>query len=95
MPQTLCRVSLREARRRSAGTVVALEGWVRSVRKHKRVAFLELNDGSSAENMQVVAGGGALDHVSTGASVRVEGALAVVSFRAWAWAKSLTRGGRL
>jgi len=30
-------------------------GWIKSVRKQKRIAFLEVNDGSSKENLQVVA----------------------------------------
>lgn len=29
-------------------------GWIRSVRKHKKVTFLDINDGSSATNLQVV-----------------------------------------
>ena len=59
-----------------AGSNVALEGWVRSVRKQKRFAFLELNDGTSCANMQVVAPAGMLDGVTTGSSVRVEGTIA-------------------
>ena len=61
-------------------------GWIRSVRRQKRFSFLELNDGSSAVNLQVVwpesdaahplpfaEAEGAL--LSTGASVHVEGVL--------------------
>ena len=58
------------------GDRVELRGWVRSVRKQKNVSFLELNDGSSATNLQVVGGAGAMNAVATGASVRVRGTLA-------------------
>ena len=31
------------------------QGWVRSVREHKEVVFLQINDGSSNSHLQVVA----------------------------------------
>uniref|UniRef100_A0A7D9NKU1 asparagine--tRNA ligase n=1 Tax=Xenopus tropicalis TaxID=8364 RepID=A0A7D9NKU1_XENTR len=45
-------------------------GWVRSVRAQKEVLFLHINDGSSMENLQIVA-----DSVSFGSSVEVQGML--------------------
>ena len=39
-----------------AGTNVTVSGWVASVRAQKRVAFLTINDGSSAVPLQVVCG---------------------------------------
>ena len=32
-----------------------LQGWVRNVRKQKELVFIDLNDGSTAERLQVVA----------------------------------------
>lgn len=31
------------------------QGWVKSVRKHKRYVFIDLNDGSSLKDLQIVA----------------------------------------
>ena len=64
----------------SPGRVTA-EGWVRTVRQGKEVAFLAVNDGSSLASLQVVVAAGspaaaALAGVGTGACVRVEGTLA-------------------
>jgi len=56
-------------------------GWVRSVRKQKSVAFMHIDDGSSAQGLQVVlkakstAGFGAASEITTGASVAVTGTL--------------------
>lgn len=62
------------------GETVKLQGWVRTIRKQKTFAFLEVNDGSAVtglqavvdetcEGVQLVRGGG----VATGAAVTVEG----------------------
>ena len=37
-----------------AGQSVKAQGWVKTVRKQKQNAFVEVNDGSSFENLQVV-----------------------------------------
>lgn len=64
------------------GTDVTVKGWVRTLRDQKSFAFIELNDGSSLANLQVVMN---QDHphyselvksLSTGASVSVEGKIA-------------------
>lgn len=34
--------------------LVAVKGWVRTVRKQKNIAFLEVNDGSSLKGIQAV-----------------------------------------
>lgn len=65
----------RHAERVSIGTQVSVVAWVRSARSQKTHAFLELNDGSSASNLQVVAEPGLVAGVTTGASVCVEGTL--------------------
>jgi asparaginyl-tRNA synthetase len=59
---------------------ILVKGWVRTRRDAKGVSFLELNDGSCLNNLQVVVdesalAGGSLTGVSTGAAVEVEGAL--------------------
>ena len=58
------------------GSPVSLVAWVRSVRAQKQVVFLELNDGSTARNLQIVAEPSAVNELAlltTGASVRIEG----------------------
>ena len=60
---------------------VAVKGWVRTVRELKDFAFMEVNDGSSLANLQVVLdadlpeGADILKQLSTGASVEVSGTL--------------------
>ncbi|XP_010218186.1 PREDICTED: probable asparagine--tRNA ligase, mitochondrial, partial [Tinamus guttatus] len=55
---------------------VAVQGWVRSVRSQKEVLFLHINDGSSLENLQVVADPslGTRD-LTFGSAVEVQGKL--------------------
>jgi asparaginyl-tRNA synthetase len=66
----------------SIGRQTTLEGWVRTKRESKAgVTFVELNDGSSLRNLQILVSNDLPDHeevlpsVSTGASVRVTGAV--------------------
>src|SRR4051795_12970425 len=74
-------ITVAEARRGEAvGRRVLLRGWVRPRRDSKGgFSFLELNDGSSQGNVQVVAPGElanyetVVKHLHTGASVAVEG----------------------
>jgi asparaginyl-tRNA synthetase len=59
---------------------ILVKGWVRTRRDAKGVSFLELNDGSCLNNLQVVINeaalvDGSLMGVSTGAAVEVEGSL--------------------
>ena len=59
---------------------VVAEGWVRTARQSKGIAFLELNDGSTMGNLQAVIVEGARDfeaasRIGVGAAVRVAGAL--------------------
>ncbi|MCC6202251.1 MAG: asparagine--tRNA ligase [Gammaproteobacteria bacterium] len=57
--------------------MVVANGWVRTRRDGKDVSFLELNDGSCLGNLQVVVttGPDTLSGVTTGAAIRVSGAL--------------------
>src|SRR2546421_10362917 len=63
----------------AVGANVIILGWVRTVRSSKEVAFVEVNDGSCMKNIQGVVHHPEslpiLEHVLTGASIRLEGAL--------------------
>lgn len=65
---------------------IAVTGWLRSARKQKQYTFLEVSDGSTPRNLQVMwnaadndavltkeGGAAALDRLGVGACVRVEG----------------------
>lgn len=58
---------------------VTVLGMVRSIRRSKEVAFMDINDGSCISNLQVVTDNpdnfSALNKILTGASVRVKGTL--------------------
>ena len=62
------------------GKTVTVCGWIRTVRDQKTFAFIELNDGSSLANLQIVADAGKLQQgllvqLTTGASLSVTGRL--------------------
>jgi len=62
------------------GTDIKVKGWVRTRRESKQVVFIALNDGSTINNIQVVAdigqfGEEALRTVTTGACISVTGKL--------------------
>ncbi len=75
------KISVAEARREEAiGKQVKLQGWIRTRRDSKGgFSFLELNDGSSQGNVQVVADGklpnyeSEIRHLTTGSSVTITG----------------------
>jgi asparaginyl-tRNA synthetase len=75
------KITVAEARRiETIGRKVRLQGWVRTRRDSKGgFSFIELNDGSSQGNVQVVAPGdltnyeSVVRHLPTGASVAIEG----------------------
>jgi asparaginyl-tRNA synthetase len=75
------KITVADARRAEAvGRQVRLQGWVRTRRDSKGgFSFIELNDGSSQGNVQVVAPGelanyeSEVKHLHTGASVVIEG----------------------
>jgi len=66
------------------GKKLTVKGWVRTVRVQKTFTFIEVNDGSTVSNLQVVANSDLVDYealvqqLSTGCSVSIEG-IAVVS----------------
>ena len=60
------------------GRRARLEGWVRTRRDSKGFSFLEINDGSCLDNIQVVVGEalpdyGIVSRIATGSSVTVTG----------------------
>ena len=62
------------------GEKVAVKGWVRTIRGNKYVQFIHLNDGSTINNLQIVADvekfdANAFDNVTTGSAIHVIGTL--------------------
>src|SRR5208283_2241135 len=71
---------IRDLLRRSPGETVTARGWVKTRRDSKNVHFIQLNDGSSPTDLQVVLDEGVapddvVARISTGASLSVEGEL--------------------
>ncbi|RLN95352.1 hypothetical protein BBJ28_00010652 [Nothophytophthora sp. Chile5] len=80
------RSSIRAARELESGERVAVGGWVKSVRKHKSVSFVNVNDGSCLAELQITlpaedadgeSGGlsAKLSDITVGSSVFAEGEL--------------------
>ena len=74
------RITIQKALALDAGTdLVNLKGWVRTKRGSKNVSFIALNDGSTINNIQVVAESempeDVLKDITTGASISVVGKL--------------------
>ena len=64
----------------TAGTEVLVKGWVRTKRGNKNIAFIALNDGSTINNLQIVAELATFDetlmkNITTGACIWAEGKL--------------------
>ena len=71
---------VRDLLQRPPGTAVTARGWVKTRRDGKNVHFIQLNDGSSHTDLQVVVDEGVVPpeviaRVTTGASLSVEGEL--------------------
>jgi asparaginyl-tRNA synthetase len=64
-----------------AGKEMSVAGWIRTVRDQKSFAFIEINDGSTLSNLQVIADSSLsgfaelLPQLTTGASISVHGKL--------------------
>ncbi|WWD18545.1 asparagine-tRNA ligase [Kwoniella shandongensis] len=55
---------------------VTINGWIKSIRTHKNVSFVEVNDGSSSEGVQaVLKGKGRSEGLTNGTSVQLKGRL--------------------
>lgn len=63
------------------GETIQIQGWVRTIRDQKKFAFIELNDGSSLKNIQVIANEDLsnfkeiIENVATGAALKIKGKL--------------------
>ena len=63
------------------GTEMTVKGWVRTVRNQKTFAFVEINDGSTLSNFQIVVNpdlpnyGKIISQLSTGVSIAVKGTI--------------------
>jgi asparaginyl-tRNA synthetase len=69
---------------------ILVQGWVRTRRDSKTFSFVELNDGSSLRNLQIVANNtlpnyADVQHLNTGASIRVRGKLVASEGKGQSW----------
>ena len=69
---------------------IQVQGWVRTRRDSKDFSFIELNDGSSLRNLQVIAKNtlpnyAAVQRLTTGASITVTGALVASQGKGQKW----------
>lgn len=78
--ETLKRTKVKDLLKSTPGIEVLAKGWVRTKRGNKQVKFIALNDGSTINNIQIVADTSVIDEqllakVTTGASLAVRGKL--------------------
>src|SRR2546423_11164771 len=69
---------------------IVVRGWVRTRRDSKDFSFIELNDGSSLRNLQIIARNTlpnyvAIQRLTTGASIAVRGALVASQGKGQNW----------
>src|SRR5438105_3223054 len=69
---------------------IQVQGWVRTRRDSKDFSFIELNDGSSLRNLQIIARNSlpnypAVQRLITGASIKVQGALVASQGKGQNW----------
>src|SRR5947207_12869952 len=69
---------------------ILVQGWVRTRRDSKDFSFIELNDGSSLRSLQTIAKNtlpnyAAIQRLTTGASVSVQGALVASQGKGQKW----------
>src|SRR5437868_1085033 len=69
---------------------VLVQGWVRTRRDSKDFSFIDLNDGSSLHNLQIIAKNSlpnyaAIQRLTTGASIRAVGALIASQGKGQKW----------
>ena len=77
---TIARTKVKELLKAEPGREVLAKGWVRTKRGNKQIKFIALNDGSTVNNIQVVADtskfeDSLLAKITTGASISVSGTL--------------------
>jgi asparaginyl-tRNA synthetase len=84
-------ISIKNALRSEAPVdAIYIQGWVRTRRDSKDFSFIELNDGSSLRNLQIIARNSLpnytdIQKLTTGASVRVSGALVASQGKGQKW----------
>lgn len=88
MPQNITVKSLLNAAAPMQG--LEMTGWVRTKRDAKDFSFIELNDGSSLANIQIIVDAGlenyaVVRHITTGAAIRVRGDLVESPGKGQAW----------
>ena len=69
---------------------ILVQGWVRTRRDSKDFSFIELNDGSSLRNLQIIARStlpnySVIQHIITGASIAVRGSLVASQGKGQSW----------
>lgn len=77
---TLVRTKVKDLLKMEPGREVLAKGWVRTKRGNKQIKFIALNDGSTINNIQIVADASLFDEelfkkITTGASLAVTGNL--------------------
>src|SRR5438067_8382514 len=83
--------SVKDALNRTAPIApILVQGWVRTRRDSKDFSFIELNDGSSLRNLQIIARNtlpnySAVQQLTTGASIAVNGALVASQGKGQKW----------
>ncbi|PYJ03594.1 MAG: asparagine--tRNA ligase, partial [Verrucomicrobia bacterium] len=83
--------SIRDALQSTAPTgAIQVQGWVRTRRDSKDFSFIEVNDGSSSRNLQIIARSSlpnyaAVQRLTTGASISVTGALVASQGKGQKW----------
>ncbi len=81
MKRTLIKHLLAEKPSCGVGDEVLVMGWVRTLRDQKKFAFIELNDGTTLSNIQIIANqdlenfSEIIEKVATGASLKIKGPL--------------------
>ncbi len=84
-------IPIKDALRRNAPIdAVLVQGWVRTRRDSKDFSFIELNDGSSLRNLQIIARNtlsnyADVQRLTTGASIAVSGALVASQGKGQKW----------
>jgi len=75
------RTKVKEIKTGEVGKKYTVKGWVRTIRSSKTFSFLEVNDGSTLSNLQVIIDATlpkyeeTIDKISTGAAVAITGQL--------------------
>ena len=83
--------SVKDALNKTASAAsILVQGWVRTRRDSKDFSFIELNDGSSLRNLQVIAKNSLANYADvqklmTGASIKVDGALVASQGKGQKW----------